>query len=269
MRHQDSHISDHDLLLTADGEVSDRRTAEVRAHLSSCWACRARMKDLEDTIADFIHAHQSEVDPRLSSSEGPRALLRARLAEAAAASRPHTTALQSRWAWGALAAAGLILGGFFIQTRYFVPGGPYLTPNPRFTPGVALPVSQTDVCTEQLENRVKFIPASVGRKVFEEYGIGAPGRHAYELDYLIAPELGGADDVRNFWPQPYSTRWNAHLKDALEDRLHQLVCANKISLATAQHDLSTDWISAYKKYFQTDRPIASHGTFTKDQPWDQ
>ena len=44
-------------------------------------------------------------------------------------------------------------------------------------------------------------------------------------------------------------------KDALENRLHQLVCQNKIDLATAQRDLATDWISAYKKYFHTYWPI--------------
>ncbi|MGH9594234.1 MAG: hypothetical protein ACRD5L_14175, partial [Bryobacteraceae bacterium] len=114
-----------------------------------------------------------------------------------------------------------------------------------------------------------FIPASMGRKVFEEYGIGNPGERAYELDYLIAPELGGSDDIRNFWPQPYSADgWNSHLKDALEDRLHELVCQHKVSLATAQREISADWISAYKKYFQTDRPLASHSAFTKDRPWE-
>jgi len=78
----------------------------------------------------------------------------------------------------------------------------------------------------------------------------------------------GADDPRNFWPQPYSSSvWNAHVKDALEDRLHDLVCEQQVSLETAQQEIARDWISAYKKYFQTDQPIASHSGFTKDQPW--
>ena len=82
---------------------------------------------------------------------------------------------------------------------------------------------------------------------------------AYEVDYLITPELGGADDIRNLWPEPYSaTVWNAHVKDALEDRLHQMVCTGQIDLATAQHDIATDWISAYKRYFHTERPLPAH-----------
>ena len=114
-----------------------------------------------------------------------------------------------------------------------------------------------------------MISASVGRQVFDHYGIDRPKPRDYELDRLIAPELGGSDDPRNFWPQPYGrSEWNAHVKDALEDHLHELVCENKVSLATAQQEISSDWIAAYKKYFQTQQPIASHEAFTKDAPWE-
>jgi len=76
------------------------------------------------------------------------------------------------------------------------------------------------------------------------------------VDYLITPALGGADDIHNLWPQSYSsTVWNARVKDSLEDRLREMVCEGRLDLATAQHDLSADWISAYKKYFHTDRPV--------------
>jgi hypothetical protein len=78
------------------------------------------------------------------------------------------------------------------------------------------------------------------------------------VDYLITPALGGSEDIRNLWPQSYSaTIWNARVKDALEDRLHDLVCSGDLDLATAQQEISTDWIAAYKKYFHTDRPIES------------
>ena len=79
----------------------------------------------------------------------------------------------------------------------------------------------------------------------------------YEVDYLIAPGLGGAEDIHNLWPEPYTSRaWNAHIKDTLEERLHQLVCDGELDLPTAQRDIATDWIVAYKKYFHTDRPLA-------------
>jgi hypothetical protein len=34
-----------------------------------------------------------------------------------------------------------------------------------------------------------------------------------------------------------------------------MVCAGKVDLPTAQNDIATDWIAAYKKYFHTDTPL--------------
>jgi hypothetical protein len=75
--------------------------------------------------------------------------------------------------------------------------------------------------------------------------------NAYEIDYLVTPQLGGATNIRNLWPQPsLNTVWNARVKDALEDRLHNMVCSGQLDLATAQRDLSRNWVAAYKKYFK-------------------
>jgi hypothetical protein len=38
------------------------------------------------------------------------------------------------------------------------------------------------------------------------------------------------------------------VKDRLEERLHELVCAGKLDLPTAQRDIAVNWIDAYKKY---------------------
>jgi len=86
------------------------------------------------------------------------------------------------------------------------------------------------------------------RKVFAEYGIKDPKANQFEVDYLITPDLGGTESIRNLWPQPYSAHWNARVKDKLEERLHELVCSGKLDLETAQHDIATDWIAAYRKY---------------------
>jgi len=73
--------------------------------------------------------------------------------------------------------------------------------------------------------------------------------------------LGGADDIRNLWPEPrYDTVWNSFVKDQLEDYLHHAVCGGKIGLPVAQHEIATNWIAAYKKYFHTDRPLSGHPT---------
>ena len=263
------HPTDLDLIMTADAEISPRRADEIRAHLASCWSCRSRMKELEDTIADFVRAQRSSHS--LPSAKGPRALLQARLAELSASS-PESN--WHRFAWltlAAAAAAAMVV--MAIAVREPVPLARRTTelplrPDPRLTPGSVVLSSVRDVCAAGQVNEAGVIPAAFGEKVFQAYGIQNAKPRAYELDYLIPPELGGSSDIRNFWPQPYSPQWNARLKDALEDRLHHLVCAGEISLARAQHEIATDWISAYKKYFQTDVPQPAHYAFAKDRPWE-
>ncbi len=104
-----------------------------------------------------------------------------------------------------------------------------------------------------------MVPVALQRRVFDEYGIPGADPRAYEVDYLVTPALGGADDIRNLWPHSYSsTVWNAHVKDALEDRLRDMVCAGTLDLSAAQQEIATNWIAAYKKYFHTDEPLAGH-----------
>jgi hypothetical protein len=112
------------------------------------------------------------------------------------------------------------------------------------------------VCAEP-NTRNKVVPVALQRKVFEEYGIAGAESRAYELDYLVTPALGGADDIHNLWPHSYSaTEWNAQVKDALEDRLREMVCEGSLDLAEAQREIAENWIAAYKKYFHTDKPLA-------------
>ena len=97
-------------------------------------------------------------------------------------------------------------------------------PRRQLTPGAVRSVAKSDVCAGSFQQAF-VVPVALQRRVFEEYGIRNARPDAYEVDYLITPELGGAADIRNLWPEPYSaTVWNAHVKDALEDRLHRMVC---------------------------------------------
>src|SRR5579872_6703946 len=76
------HLSDRDLIMAADGELPGRRKAEIEAHLHACWSCRERMQSVESGISEFVRARNRELNDRLPSGDGPRALLRARLAQA-------------------------------------------------------------------------------------------------------------------------------------------------------------------------------------------
>ena len=135
-----------------------------------------------------------------------------------------------------------------------------LLPDARMTPGDTLDVTVQDLCVPGYTQKVRDVPASVKRQVYAEYDIPSHQPGEYEVDHLISLELGGSNSVKNLWPQSYQTQpWNAHVKDDLENKLHAMVCSGQLDLKVAQHDIATDWIAAYKKYFQTDRPLSGGG----------
>jgi hypothetical protein len=267
MKYENSHLSDQQLLLNVEGELSERDERLVREHLAECWRCRARHQELESAITVFMRAHRRAFDAKLPPAAGPHALLKARIAELSA-TQPNW---RSHWfpllpglvrvaaLCGALA-LGLVLVHSNIERRNSsrARAGIFSIPDSRLTPGAALLVSRPAVCSQpDIEN--KAVPAAVQRKVFEEYGIAHADPRAYEVDYLITPALGGADDIHNLWPHSYSaTVWNAHVKDALEDRLREMVCAGSLDLTQAQQEIAANWIDAYKKYFHTDKPLSDH-----------
>lgn len=252
MRYEESHPSDQDLVMTADGELPARRAAAVREHLASCGSCRARMDQIEAASMDF-----PAFDSQLPPIAGPRAVLRARLAALAAESE---RSFGSR-VWALLACAA-VLGALVLVLPIGRSRQPRLelaaVPKPQLTPGATVPVTKQQVCGSSSFTRGPVVPASLQQQVFQMYGITNPRPDAYEIDYLITPDLGGAANIRNLWPQPYDTAWNARVKDQLEERLHSMVCNGEIDLATAQHDLAADWIAAYEKYFHTNRPNVGH-----------
>lgn len=70
----------------------------------------------------------------------------------------------------------------------------------------------------------------------------------YEEDHLISLELGGsATSEKNLWPEPYAATDGARVKDKIENKLHALVCAHTLSLATAQRAIALNWYAAYVK----------------------
>jgi anti-sigma factor RsiW len=245
-----SHITDKELLLAIDRELAPDRVVPVAQHLAECPSCTARKSELEQTLAGFVRFHQDHLDPLVPPSMGQRALLKTRLAEAASAPQPRGVA------WKQAAAvflfAVVVVGGYQIsrsRSRHVS------LPERSLTPGAIATADRAQVC-DSAQPKNRDVPASLQRRVFEEYGIAPAEPQAYEVDYLITPALGGADDIRNLWPQSYSaTVWNARVKDTLEDYLREQVCSGRLDLATAQRDISSDWIAAYRKYFHTDRPL--------------
>ena len=80
---QEFHLSDQELLMAVDGELSDHAAERVQSHLAACWACRARKQEIETTIGEFMRFQRESFNHRFPSPEGPRALLRAQMAQLA------------------------------------------------------------------------------------------------------------------------------------------------------------------------------------------
>jgi hypothetical protein len=126
------------------------------------------------------------------------------------------------------------------------------------TPGLAAIVDDRHVC-ESIGRTAPRIPLALRLQVLRDYGMEHVSPDEYELDYLITPELGGMTDRRNLWPEPYGLQnWNAHAKDALEHELPRLVCSGRLDLATAQREIASNWIDAYRKYLAAERPVQLH-----------
>ena len=260
LKSEEPHLSDQELTLLANGEAPSQRARELRSHLAACWSCRVRIRDMESTLAELVHVRNQDVDARVPPADGARALLKAQLA-ALAASLPRRTFVWRTYfraipalAAVAIACLSVALGLMFFFERSS-PALVLAVPRPNLTPGSVVLISRAEVCAAHPANN-RNVPVSTQQRVFKAYGISNVDVRSYEVDYLVTPALGGSDDIRNLWPQSYSaTAWNAHVKDDLEERMREMVCSGDLDLATAQREISQDWIAAYKKYFRTDQPL--------------
>ena len=127
------------------------------------------------------------------------------------------------------------------------------------TPGVVRPgLTKAKICATKWGKDARHVTDAMKKQVFESYGYTGnddpkcvpSGKQRCEIDHLISRELGGADDVKNLWPQPYGTHpWNAHHKDTLENRLNKEMCQGRITLKQTRDMLINDWRVAYRKYY--------------------
>ncbi len=269
------HLLDDQLLLYASGELTASSAKSAGRHLQECDPCRTRLEKLEHAMGEFAQARG--FDQELPSAVGPRALLKAQIARLSTpdGSRREDAKRTSWLLWPTLLSwrrstvlASLVLLVVLAGSRVWrrtatniastgdvAFAGLTEKPDSRFTPGAVIATARNQVCSPSTEASAA-IPAAMKSRVLQLYGVVSGPSDAYEVDYLITPELGGATDIRNLWPEPYDhTEWNARVKDHLENRLREMVCHGDLDLDTAQRDISTDWIAAYKKYFHTNTPL--------------
>jgi hypothetical protein len=130
-------------------------------------------------------------------------------------------------------------------------------PDPALTPGAVRNLSKDRICSTrwtklELRRDERRVTKAMKRKVFAAYGYAKGNkdpRCPCEIDHLIPRSIGGADDIRNLFPQPFRGAWNARQKDVLEHRLHKEVCAGRLELGEAQQWIAKDWPGLYRKYY--------------------
>jgi hypothetical protein len=106
-------------------------------------------------------------------------------------------------------------------------------------------------CSSQFStSTIRNVPESEKFDVEREYGMPAAhyGR-SIEIDHIVSLELGGSNEIANLFPEPGSGTASYHVKDRLENRLHDLVCAGQIGLRSAQRQIATDWKALYRRVF--------------------
>lgn len=121
-------------------------------------------------------------------------------------------------------------------------------PDRKCTPGATNPaVTQADIVTticktgySESVRPPESYTEPLKSRLMASYDARYPLR-AYELDHLVSLELGGApSDPRNLWPE-YGKSPNP--KDKVEDAAHRAVCDGRMSLATAQVEIATNWVA--------------------------
>ncbi|MEZ2348007.1 anti-sigma factor [Terriglobus sp. RCC_193] len=250
------HLSDETLLLLMDGELPYPQEAAAIEHLCQCATCRQRRDAFTGLLAEV-----TVLEPHVAPPDTVRESLAQRIAVTAEARRPAW--LRPRLLMKTAAVLLLGVGALAYRHFYALPQNAMVSyeetgpePNHSITPGSVRNAELSELCIMPDDNLDPVVTPQKQHAIFAAYGLDDRASRAYQVDYLINPQLGGNDEFQNLWPEPYhATVWNAQAKDALETRLHGMVCSGQISLEEAQQAIATDWIGAYKKTFHADRPV--------------
>lgn len=126
-------------------------------------------------------------------------------------------------------------------------------PDPKLTPGATRSTDLATIIATETQAEAERPTQAVKDQVYREYGIDPKQHEPCEIDHLIPLSIGGANDLRNYWPELYVNRPGhpgASIKDRVEDKLYLLTRAkaNPVPIPVAQHAISTDWKAAYVQY---------------------
>ena len=123
-------------------------------------------------------------------------------------------------------------------------------PRVELTPGEVLDTPLKTICVPGYTKTVRNVPEKKKREVFTRYGVVKTPSYKYEVDHFIPLCLGGSNDIKNLWPQPYQLTWSALKKDKLEWKLCRMICSGEISVEEAREAITENWIEGYIKYVE-------------------
>lgn len=158
---------------------------------------------------------------------------------------------------GAPVRCGLFALALFCADAPFASAQAPARPDPSRTPGAIDPaVTQANagatICVRGWTRTVRppeEYTYRLKREQLRDWGYSDRQSRDYEEDHLIPLELGGSlTSPQNLWPEPWSGPWGAHVKDRLENYLHQQVCAGRMPLDEARREIARDWIATYREY---------------------
>ena len=127
-----------------------------------------------------------------------------------------------------------------------------VTPDRACSPGAIYSGLSTAVlCSSTFHTSlIRNVPDSEKHEDETEYGLAAKGYGStLEIDHIVSLELGGSNDIANLFPERAAPEPGYHVKDRLENKLHDLVCADSMTLRAAQVGIATNWRGLYKTVY--------------------
>ena len=121
-----------------------------------------------------------------------------------------------------------------------------LLPDKDITPGVVALHDAKHVCGVAWGKDARHVTETMKATAYHDYGATKKATVCCEVDHLISRELGGADEPKNLWPQPWH---EARMKDRVENALHKDVCAGVMTLSDAQDRIRSDWSKEYHRRY--------------------
>jgi hypothetical protein len=248
-----NHIAERDLLRAVDGELSKDESAQINEHLAACWMCRTHLNDLEKTIHRFVHVHINDFKSQITDIDGPRALLRARIADLERSEsrswRDSVSISLQRWRVPAYFAVGLItviaVISIPVTKVHRAPSEitvPEVLSKAEFSEEVQLHNAKQPVTYQKV--RIRVGGSSYNRSIYRDIrnarhvanlqGVTEP-KSEREADSVLHPVERAFSEAKLDWEAPLSPSRLSGWRSALQvkaDRVDQGQTVTQISTAT-------------------------------------